>query len=266
MYTMVMLLSLTTGAAAPAFTHGGCGGCGGWGHGCGGWSNGCVGRSGFCGSGFCGRMFSHGCGGCGGWNNGCGGWNNGCSGWNNGCGGCGGYRHGFCGSGFCGRLFNHGCGGCAGWNNGCSGWNNGCSGWNNGCTGWNNGGCGGVIYTTVPAGTPVAPPVTAPAGDSKPMPTDTKPSDKKAPETTAKVIVNVPADAKLFIEGVAMTSTGAVRHFESPALVPGKLYTYTLKAEVVRDGKAVTTSRTVDVQAGQTVSTSLEVPVTVAAK
>ena len=64
--------------------------------------------------------------------------------------------------------------------------------------------------------------------------------------------MSLPADASLTIDGHATTSTSAVRTFVSPALETNKDYQYTLKVEMVRDGKSVTESKTVIVRAGET--------------
>ncbi|HMP02367.1 MAG TPA: TIGR03000 domain-containing protein [Gemmatales bacterium] len=108
--------------------------------------------------------------------------------------------------------------------------------------------------------------MTPPAGEGSP---DAQPSDKKAPEQSmlnqATLIVSLPADAKLFIQDQAMTTTGESRTFISPALPVGKSFVYTLKVEVVREGKPLTVSRDVTVRAGETVQTSFEMPVAVAA-
>lgn len=109
--------------------------------------------------------------------------------------------------------------------------------------------------------------MTPPAGgDAKP---DTKPSDKKAPEQSmlnqATLVVSLPADAKLFIQEQATTTTGESRTFVSPTLEAGKDYVYTLKAELVRDGKPLSVTRQVTVRAGMTVQASIDFPVAVAA-
>jgi uncharacterized protein (TIGR03000 family) len=81
------------------------------------------------------------------------------------------------------------------------------------------------------------------------------------------LVIDLPADAKLTIEDQPMTSTSATRTFTSPALEFGKNYTYTLKAEIVREGKTLSTTREVKVKAGEDVRVSLDIPsATVAAK
>jgi uncharacterized protein (TIGR03000 family) len=74
----------------------------------------------------------------------------------------------------------------------------------------------------------------------------------------ATIIANLPADATLTIDGERTQSTGGTRMFVSPPLQPGKTYQYTLRAEVNRDGRRETTSRTVDVQAGRTTNVNID--------
>lgn len=68
-----------------------------------------------------------------------------------------------------------------------------------------------------------------------------------------KLIVNVPADAKVFVNGRATTSVGAIRQYSSAGLRPGSKYDYRVRAEFTRDGKSVSEEKTVSVAAGQTV-------------
>jgi uncharacterized protein (TIGR03000 family) len=76
----------------------------------------------------------------------------------------------------------------------------------------------------------------------------------------ATIVVRLPADAKLTIDGSPTTSTDAVRTFISPPLQPGKEYQYTLKAEVMRDGKAVERTRDVTVRAGEPSEVTFDLP------
>ena len=96
---------------------------------------------------------------------------------------------------------------------------------------------------------------------AQPMPVEPKKADKPPAAslpTPAKVLVSLPADATLTIDGHATTSTSAQRTFVSPTLEAGKDYQYTLKAEMVRDGKAVTEIKTVVVRAGETTEVSFD--------
>jgi uncharacterized protein (TIGR03000 family) len=67
----------------------------------------------------------------------------------------------------------------------------------------------------------------------------------------ATIIVSLPADAKLRIDGNATQSDSARRTFSTPALEPGSVYAHELTAEVVIDGRTVTQTQRVTVRAGQ---------------
>ena len=97
-----------------------------------------------------------------------------------------------------------------------------------------------------------------------PMPAaPAKKEDKKVTTygpTQAVIVVSLPAEAKLSIDDQPTISTSAVRTFATPALAASTEYYYTLKAEVMRDGKAVTSTQRVAVHAGQTSRVTLDIP------
>jgi uncharacterized protein (TIGR03000 family) len=215
MYSVVLMMALTSGAETPAFFKRGCSGCSG---------SSCAGAS--CGGG----------------------------------GGCSGRRglfSGLCGGGHKRSRGCHGCSGGSGYS--CCGAAVSCGG-GYGCAG--SGSCGGVA--PAPAPMPAKPPV------KKPEPVKKPPEEKEetlAPTAPATILVSLPADAKLFVDDAATTSTTASRTFVTPALENGKTYGYTLKAEVVRDGKVVSTAKQIEVRAGATSTVTLELPAeTVASK
>jgi uncharacterized protein (TIGR03000 family) len=72
--------------------------------------------------------------------------------------------------------------------------------------------------------------------------------------------VKVPADARLEIEGVSTKQTGETRRFQSPDLVVGKKYSYTLKATFTRNGKPVSVEKTVSIVAGEETTVDLREP------
>jgi uncharacterized protein (TIGR03000 family) len=96
------------------------------------------------------------------------------------------------------------------------------------------------------------------------------PAPEKAPEASAPapatIFVALPADARLLIDGNATRSTTANRMFITPALERGKEFTYTLKAEIVRDGQTYSAIQRVTVRGGAESKVTLEVPVSVAAE
>ncbi len=80
-----------------------------------------------------------------------------------------------------------------------------------------------------------------------------------APADTAcaTVVVNLPADAKLTINGKNTVSTSGKRTFRSPFLKKGRSYSYTLKATFDQGGKTQVVTKTVKFTPGQTVKVSL---------
>src|SRR5262249_4536033 len=59
----------------------------------------------------------------------------------------------------------------------------------------------------------------------------------------ARLIVNLPADAKLFLDDQPTTSRATERTFITPALEPGKVYTYKVRVEIGRDGQMLTETK-----------------------
>ena len=178
----------------------------------------------------------------------------GCCGCYGGCYGCWGGCYGGC----------YGCyGGCwGGCYGGCYGGWGGCYGCWGGYSSWGCCGCMGTYYgaptypgSIVPSG--VAPGgymPGGPAGEQLPAPGTDKDKDKKtmAP-SKAKLIVELPADAKLYIDDLPMKNASGTRAFSTPTLDPGQAYYYMVRAEVMRDGKPVSETRRVIVRAGQTI-------------
>jgi len=82
----------------------------------------------------------------------------------------------------------------------------------------------------------------------------------QVPSNEATLIVNLPEDATLTIDGEATTSTSAQRVFVTPALEEGKEYEYTLKAKVERDGKVQVATAKVTIRPGQTSQVELKMP------
>ncbi|MGH7172917.1 MAG: TIGR03000 domain-containing protein [Gemmataceae bacterium] len=82
----------------------------------------------------------------------------------------------------------------------------------------------------------------------------------QATSTEATLVVTLPEDATLTIDGENTTSTSANRVFVSPALEQGKEYEYTLKAKVVRDGKPQIITALVTVRPGETSQVELKIP------
>ncbi|MFN4260991.1 MAG: TIGR03000 domain-containing protein [Gemmataceae bacterium] len=79
----------------------------------------------------------------------------------------------------------------------------------------------------------------------------------EATAVVSQVTVQVPADAKLLVNGVASPQTSATRVFNTPQLEKGKKYAYTFQAEVERNGQKLTANRHVEFVAGQAVNVDL---------
>lgn len=73
----------------------------------------------------------------------------------------------------------------------------------------------------------------------------------QTPLNRARVVVELPADAKLYIDNHLTRSSESVRSFRTPALAPGQTYYYELRAELVVDGKVYEQKRRVEVRPGQ---------------
>jgi len=202
-------------------------------------------------------LHHHGCNGC----SGC----SGCSGYVSSCCGCSGYVSscsGCSGCSGCGGCYgghhhhrHHGCCGCSG--SACYG----CSG----CCGvavQSCGCCGVAVMSCGCSGAPVSSP--APSDSAPKAPEKVKSPEAMVPAPVT-IVVSLPADAKLSVNGFATKSTSSVRTFTSPAVAPGMEYAYSLKGEIVRDGKTVTATKEVAVRAGEQLNVALDFSATVVA-
>jgi uncharacterized protein (TIGR03000 family) len=70
-------------------------------------------------------------------------------------------------------------------------------------------------------------------------------------EDRATIVVTLPEDAKLTFDDEPSVSTGSNRLFVTPPLERGKVFHYTLKAEVIRNGKTKGASEQITVRAGE---------------
>lgn len=81
---------------------------------------------------------------------------------------------------------------------------------------------------------------------------------------SATITLNVPADAKVFVNDYQTKSTGPVRQFASRNLMPGFDYEYKIRVEIVRNGQILEANRIVVLRSGQTFNVALrhnELPV-----
>jgi len=234
MYAIVLAATMTAGTAAADLHHrGGCHGCYGGCSGnafsacygcCGGISWGCHGCYGCYGA-SCYGCYGSSCFGC------CGCYGAACFG---GCGGCwgsslygaalGGYGAAW-GGGVWYEAYGGfgGCGGCFG----------GCFG---GCTGYY-----GAAFPSYFPGHAKGPGYVPPANGGK------LEIGTGAPAT---VVVKAPLAATVKANGEVTTRRAAEESFQTPALVAGKAFAYNFEATLKKDGKTLTASRRVTVQAG----------------
>src|SRR6478735_8335894 len=78
-------------------------------------------------------------------------------------------------------------------------------------------------------------------------------SQDSAQPDRALIVVKLPADATLTIDGEKTVSTGAVRRFSTPQLEAGKRYYYLLVATWKQDGKEQKQEKKASFSVGETV-------------
>ena len=110
---------------------------------------------------------------------------------------------------------------------------------------------GGGYYGWGPVGYPAPAVYPAPAA-----PTAAPPMSDGAslPADRVAVVVTVPADAKVYVNGYLTKSTGKQRQFSSGGIKPDASYEYLVRVEFVRDGKPVREEKTVLLTAGKSAS------------
>jgi uncharacterized protein (TIGR03000 family) len=103
---------------------------------------------------------------------------------------------------------------------------------------------------------PVNPLPTQPTFQPNDPPKPTKPTVIEVKPTgtaPATIIVEVPANATIWIEDQRMTQTGPIRSFQSPPLVPGKTYMYKFRLQwPSASGQPFNTEHEITLAAGQT--------------
>jgi len=82
------------------------------------------------------------------------------------------------------------------------------------------------------------------------------------PDTSqaATIQVRVPPDAELWFEGSKTSQTGSSRTFVSPALTPGRDFTYDIRARWMDNGREMVQARRISVRAGAVMSVDFNVP------
>jgi uncharacterized protein (TIGR03000 family) len=231
MYGVVLMAALATSSSAPDFGHCGYGYRGGHGGGSGGYYGGCYGGYGY---GYCNGSYGNwgmcaGYGGAMGW----------CTGYGGAYAGC--YGAWWGASASSPYSVGYGCTGCYG-----------CYG---GHSGYGVPFPGGTTYISPGMTNPVPPSGIAP-GSSPPEVTPLPKLKDKEEQTRAKVRIELPADAQLYVDGTLMKTESAVRMFHTPALAPNQQYFYDLKAVIVRGGQTFTDTQQIVVRPGSLTTAS----------
>ncbi len=122
-------------------------------------------------------------------------------------------------------------------------------------------GCYGVLPVY---GTPAysgLPPVVVPPSTPTPAPPGEKAPTPKMTSTpnAAHLVIDIPAEAKLFVDDQPIEAGSGLRRFHTPSLEPGQKYFYILRAEVVRDGEKFEEVKRVIVEANQTIRLGFDV-------
>ena len=152
----------------------------------------------------------------------------------------------------------YGCCGCyGGYGYACSGYHGGYGYGCSGCYGGYGSGYSAGGYYSYPA-----PGTQTPMPQGEKIPAPTMPQGEKIPapkadgskdEARADFTVDLPAGAKLFVDGQATEARAPTQTFTSPVLAAGQVYAYTFRAEVVRDGQTRSDTRRVVFRPGETV-------------
>jgi uncharacterized protein (TIGR03000 family) len=176
------------------------------------------------------------------------------------------HRHSCCGGSYASYGCSGGYGGCHGcWGGSCSGsYSYGCYGgysyggygscYGGGCFGgssYSGYGCQGCYGCSGCYGGSVSP-YGMPAGPTpEVVPPPKKTGNESLAPTRARLIVDLPSDATLYIDDHKMTATAGRRTFNTPALETGETYYYMVRAEVMKDGAPVSVTKRVIVKPGE---------------
>jgi uncharacterized protein (TIGR03000 family) len=100
---------------------------------------------------------------------------------------------------------------------------------------------GARVITSETPSVPIPPPVTE------------KKEDKESHQrsTQATVVVTLPDDAKMIVDGVTANLTSETRTFVTPDLLPGRVYYYMITAEIQREGRTIAHREKVLVRPGE---------------
>ena len=179
----------------------------------------------------------------------------GCAGSCNGGGGCcGGRYYGGCnGGGCCGGRSYGGCAGCAG---SCNGSRSGSYGSGSATMPYTVSADWGAHYTYLYT-YPGMRPTNVPSSVGEPLPPPRKEDKTKKPDPSARIIIEVPDGALLYVDGELTQGRAGTRYFYTPPLAKDQKYFYDIRVELTQDGKSVPlVEKKVIVKAGDTVRES----------
>jgi uncharacterized protein (TIGR03000 family) len=87
------------------------------------------------------------------------------------------------------------------------------------------------------------------------------PMPRPADVSSARLSIAAPKDAEVWVEGTKLDAGHAIREFSTPALEPGRQYTYTIRAKWVgADGQTVTQAQDITFSAGSGVIVRFPLP------
>lgn len=118
---------------------------------------------------------------------------------------------------------------------------------------------GAEMARRIPTAAPALVVVRPPQGtrlDSRRNPADVVPvaAHRDEPGATSRITVRLPAEARLFVNGLPCPLPSDTRTFETPPLEAGREYTYTLQAQVKRDGENIVETKQAVFRAGEPVT------------
>jgi uncharacterized protein (TIGR03000 family) len=94
--------------------------------------------------------------------------------------------------------------------------------------------------------------------EETPPPTEQLPIPKQKTsadgQVRARLTIDVPEGAKVFLDGELMNLAAGKRDFQTPDLQPGLTYYYDLRVEIVRDGQTIAENQRIILRPGQTVT------------
>lgn len=76
----------------------------------------------------------------------------------------------------------------------------------------------------------------------------------------AEIVLNVPLDANIFVDGQRIVSSGTTRRFVTPPLAPGRRYFYDVKVTWMDGSRARESKRHVSFQPGERVALTYSLP------